>query len=186
MNTPNKLTIARVIITPFFLAAFTINFPHHYIVATLIFVIAALTDSIDGHLARKNNQITTFGKFLDPVADKMLTTAALLGFISKGICSPWPVFLILAREFVVTSMRLICASQNIVVPANIWGKIKTATQMTFTIIILLWAELVDTYGFLKLNFTTVTNIMIWITAVLAVISGIVYLAQSRKTVDFSK
>ena len=83
-------------------------------------------------------------------------------------------------------MRLISASQNIVVPANIWGKIKTATQMTFTIVILLWGELVEVFGFLKENFHDVTNIMIWITAVLAAVSGIVYLAKAKKTIDFSK
>lgn len=186
MNTPNKLTIARVIITPFFLLAFLSSIPHRFVIACTVFAIAAITDAIDGKLARKNNQVTTFGKLLDPVADKMLTTAALLGFISEGICSVWPVFIILTREFIVTSVRLISASQNVVVPANIWGKIKTATQMVFTVIIMLWGELVETYGFLKLNFHTVTNIMIWITAALAALSGIIYLAQAKKTIDFSK
>lgn len=186
MNTPNKLTIARVIITPFFLLAFLSSIPHRFIIACAVFAVAAITDAIDGKLARKNNQVTTFGKLLDPVADKMLTTAALLGFIAEGICSVWPVFIILTREFIVTSVRLISASQNVVVPANIWGKIKTATQMVFTVIIMLWGELVETYGFLKLNFHMVTNIMIWITAALAAISGVIYLVQAKKTIDFSK
>ncbi len=186
MNTPNKLTVARVIITPFFLLAFLSTHPHRFLIACAIFGIAAITDAIDGKLARKNNQITVFGKLLDPVADKMLTTAALLAFINEGLCTVWPVFLILTREFVITSVRLIAASQNVVVAANIWGKIKTATQMAFTVIIMLWGELVETYGFLRLNFPTVANIMVWITAALAVISGVVYLVQAKKTIDFSK
>ena len=186
MNTPNKLTVARVIITPLFMLAFLSSIPHRFLISAIIFSVASITDAVDGKLARKNNQITTFGKFLDPVADKMLTTAALLAFIQEGICGAWPVFIILTREFIVTSMRLISASQNIVVPANIWGKIKTATQMAFTIIILLWGELVEVFGFLRLNFHFVTNVMIWITAILAAISGIVYLAQAKKTIDFSK
>ena len=186
MNTPNKLTVARVIITPLFMLAFLSPLPHRFLIGAIIFSIASITDALDGKLARKNNQITTFGKFLDPVADKMLTTAALLAFIQEGLCSAWPVFIILTREFIVTSMRLISAAQNIVVPANIWGKIKTATQMAFIIIILLWGELVELKGFLIKDFPTVTNVMIWITAVLAAISGIVYLAQAKKTIDFSK
>ncbi len=186
MNTPNKLTVARVIITPLFMLAFLSSIPHRFLISAIIFSIASITDAVDGKLARKNNQITTFGKFLDPVADKMLTTAALLAFIQEGICGAWPVFIILTREFIVTSMRLISASQNIVVPANIWGKIKTATQMTFTIVILLWGELVEVFGFLRENFYDVTNVMIWITAALAAISGIVYLAKAKKTIDFSK
>ena len=186
MNTPNKLTVARVIITPLFLLTFLSSIPHRFIISAVIFSVAAITDAIDGKLARKHNQITTFGKFLDPVADKMLTTAALLAFIQEGICGAWPVFIILTREFIVTSMRLISASQNIVVPANIFGKIKTATQMTFTILILVWGELVETWGFLVNDFKFVTNIMIWITAVLAAISGIIYLIQAKKTIDFSK
>ena len=163
MNTPNKLTVARVIITPFFLLALLSSIPHRFLIATVVFAVAAITDAIDGKLARKNNQVTTFGKLLDPVADKMLTTAALLAFIVEDICSVWPVFIILTREFIITSVRLIAAAQNVVVAANIWGKIKTATQMTFTIIIMLWGELVEVFGFLKLNFHSVTNVMIWIT-----------------------
>ncbi len=192
MNTPNKLTVARVIITPLFMLAILLPYSHRFLVAGLIFAIASATDAIDGKLARKNNQITTFGKFLDPVADKMLTTAALLAFIQLDICSAWPVFIILTREFIVTSMRLISASQNIVVPANIFGKIKTASQMLFTVLILIWGELLDwnviveKLGFLKDFFQPVSNILIWITAVLAAVSGIIYLIQAKKTIDFSK
>lgn len=186
MNTPNKLTIARVIITPIFMFAVLSSIPHRFFIAAIIFAIASFTDALDGKLARKNNQITTFGKFLDPVADKMLTTAALLAFVQEGICGAWPVFIILTREFIVTSMRLISAAQNIVVPANIFGKIKTASQMVFTVIILVWGGLVEWTGFLVNNFKFVTNIMIWITAILAAISGIIYLVQAKKTIDFSK
>ena len=186
MNTPNKLTVARVIMTPFFLAFLLSSLPHRCLIAAAVFAVASITDAVDGKLARKNNQITTFGKLLDPVADKMLTTAALLAFVAEGLCGVWPVFIILTREFIVTSVRLISAAQGVVVPANIWGKIKTATQMTFTIIILLWGELVEKFGFLELNYPTVCNVMIWVTAVLAAVSGVIYLFKAKKVIDFSK
>ncbi|HBL41002.1 MAG TPA: CDP-diacylglycerol--glycerol-3-phosphate 3-phosphatidyltransferase [Ruminococcaceae bacterium] len=185
MNTPNKLTLARVVMTPFFLGFLLCDLPHHWLIATAIFLLASVTDAIDGKLARKNNQVTTFGQLLDPLADKMLTTAALLAFIHLDLCGVWPVFLILTREFAVTSMRLIAAAQGVVIPANIFGKIKTATQMVFTGMILFWGELVETFGFLKLNFAQVSNGMIWITAVLAVVSGGIYICKAKKVIDFT-
>ena len=108
MNTPNKLTVLRMILAPVFLAVFLAQgIPYHYWWAVLVFSAAAITDAIDGKLARKNDQITVFGKLLDPVADKMLTTAALLGFMQVGLCNIWIVMIVLTREFAVTSVRLI-------------------------------------------------------------------------------
>ncbi len=185
MNTPNKLTLARVILTPVFLLVLLSSVLHHWLIAAMIFLLASVTDAIDGKLARKNNQITTFGQLMDPLADKMLTTAALLAFIHMELCGVWPVFLILTREFAVTSMRLIAAAQGVVIPANIFGKIKTATQMVFTGIILFWGELVESYGFLRLNFAQASNGMIWITAVLAVVSGVIYIVKAKKVIDFT-
>ena len=114
MNTPNKLTIARIIATPVFVAAMLIDFPYHYLVATILFIAASLTDMIDGKMARKYNLITDFGKFLDPLADKMLTTAAFLGFIALdiGYGAVWIAFIVLFREFAVSSVRLIASTSG--------------------------------------------------------------------------
>lgn len=189
MNIPNKLTIARMLITPVFLAVILMDFPHKFIVSAVVFVIASLTDFMDGRLARKNNEITVFGKLLDPVADKMLTTAAMLAFMKMGLCNIWVVMIVLTREFVITSVRLVASAQGVVIPANIWGKVKTACQMTFTILILVLGELQETFNifrFIKfIGFEEFSGILLWITAVLTVISGLTYLAESRKTIDFS-
>ena len=146
MNLPNKLTVARIILTPFYLAAMMINFEYHYLVAAIIFIVASITDFLDGKIARKNNLITTFGKLCDPVADKMLTTAALLAFMQLGLCSVWIVMIVLTREFLVTSFRLVATSQGIVIPAGIWGKLKTASQMVFSIAIMLGIQLIDAFA----------------------------------------
>ena len=99
MNLPNKLTLIRILLTPFYLAAMIIDFDYHYIIAAIIFIVASITDFLDGNIARKRNLVTTFGKLCDPLADKMLTTAALLAFMSIGVCNIWIVMIILTREF---------------------------------------------------------------------------------------
>ena len=129
MNLPNKLTVGRIILVPFFVAAMLIDFPLHHLVALIIFVIASLTDMLDGKIARKNNLVTDFGKFADPLADKILVLAALLCFVQNGYCDCVAVIIVLFREFSVTSIRLISASKGKVVAANIFGKIKTVSQM---------------------------------------------------------
>lgn len=188
MNLPNKLTIFRMILTPFFLAVIiSESIPHHFIYGAILFGIGSLTDFVDGRIARKYNQITVFGKLADPVADKMLTTAALLAFMKFGLCNIWIVMIVLIREFAITSFRLAASAQGVVIPANIYGKLKTISQMVFTLIIMVLGELV----FIKVlpetfNFPLVSNILLWITAVLAVISGVVYIKQSVKLIDFSK
>ena len=125
MNLPNKLTVARCIMTPLFLAVMLMDFPFHNAVALLLFIVASLTDMLDGQIARKRQLITNLGKFLDPLADKMLTTAAFLGFMTKiggaGLC--WAVMLILAREFMVTSVRLLAAKDGTVIAASMAGTI---------------------------------------------------------------
>lgn len=190
MNTPNKLTVSRMIIAPVYLAVMLLEFPHSFLLAVFIFSVGAVTDAIDGKLARKKNEITVFGKLLDPIADKMLTTAALLAFLVLGWCNVWIVMVILTREFAITSIRLIASSQGIVIPANIWGKLKTVAQMTFTIIIMVLAEADELFHiFAKSGFwsqAAVSNILLWITAVLAAVSGIIYIVKSRKLIDFSK
>lgn len=190
MNTPNKLTVFRMLITPVFLGVILLDFPHKFLAAAFVFSIGAVTDAVDGRLARKLDQITVFGKLLDPVADKMLTTAALLAFMQLGLCNVWVVMIVLTREFAVTSIRLIASSQGVVIPANLWGKLKTVTQMTFTILIMLLGEAQDVFGiFPDTGFLTLPRIaggLLWITAFFTLVSGIIYIAQSRKAVDFSK
>lgn len=194
LNLPNILTISRVVITPFFLVTILMEtLPHRFLIACIIFSIASITDAIDGHLARKNNQITNFGKFLDPIADKVLTTAALLAFMSMGLCNIWIVMLVLTREFAIASVRMIAATNGVVIPANVWGKIKTVSQMVFTILIMLLGEvyyiveITDATLFSKLpDISLISNGLLWITAVLTVISGGIYLKNSGKLIDFTK
>ena len=194
LNVPNLLTIARIFITPVFLGVILMDtLPHRFLIACIVFSIGSITDAIDGHLARKNNQITNFGKFLDPIADKILTTSALLAFMSMGLCNIWIVMLVLTREFAIASVRMIAAAGGVVIHANIWGKIKTVSQMTFTILIMLLGEayyIVETsYAelFARLpDLSLVSNGLLWITAILTVISGIIYLNDSKRIIDFTK
>ena len=190
LNLPNKLTLIRMFLAPIYLALMLIEFPYHYIVALAVFAVASLTDMLDGKIARKNNLITVFGKLLDPLADKMLTTAALLAFMREGWCSIWIVMIVLTREFAVAGVRLIATAQGIVIPANYWGKAKTVSQMVFTIVIMLLAELHATFDIFAnagwFTLARVSNIMLWITAVLTVVSGITYFVDSKKLIDFFK
>lgn len=196
LNTPNKLTIARMIITPVFLAVLLWeSLPHRFLIATLIYSIAAITDAIDGKLARKNNQITNFGKLLDPIADKVLTTSALLAFMVMDLCNIWIVMIVLTREFAIASIRMIAAANGVVIPANFWGKLKTVSQMTFTIIIMLLGEvqvLLQTYApdfaaTLPDNLLSwISNGLLWITAILTVISGVIYIKDSKNVIDYTK
>lgn len=188
MNVPNKLTVFRMIVTPLFLLVLLWHsLPHHYLYALILFAVAAITDFADGHIARKQNIITKFGQLLDPVADKMLTTAAYLGLMSLGFCNVWIVMIVLTREFVVTSFRLLASFQNIVVPANIWGKIKTVSQMVSMVLILLLAE----FQYISLipqdfNLALLSNVLLWITTILTVVSGLQYVIKISKQVDITK
>lgn len=196
LNTPNKLTIARMIITPVFLAVLLWEpLPHRFLVATIIYSIAAITDAIDGKLARKNNQITNFGKLLDPIADKVLTTSALLAFMVMDLCNIWIVMIVLTREFAVASIRMIAAANGVVIPANFWGKLKTVSQMTFTIVIMLLGEVQDLLQTYAADFAAtlpdnllslISNGLLWITAILTVISGAIYIKDSKNVIDYTK
>lgn len=188
MNLPNKLTLARMIITPVFMFVFLFEaIPYHQFIGLAIYIAGCVTDFLDGKIARKYNMVTVLGKLADPVADKMLTTAALLVLMDMGLCNLWIVMIVLTREFAVTSIRLVASAQGIVIPANIWGKLKTATQMLFTVAIMLFASL-DGSGLLHADFNLplVSNILLGISAVLAVISGIIYVARGSKLIDFAK
>ena len=137
MNLPNKLTVLRVILVPFFVFFLLYDFiPHHNLIALIIFAVASYTDHLDGKIARRDNLITNFGKFMDPLADKILVISALICFVSGGVISPWFLILIVFREFAVTSIRLVASSGNgKVIAANIWGKAKTVSQIVAIIVI---------------------------------------------------
>lgn len=187
MNLPNKLTLARCIMTPIFLAMMVIDFPHHYAAALLVFILASLTDWLDGKIARKNNLVTNLGKFLDPLADKALTTAAYIGLVQvvSNRSLSWMLFLVLIREFAVTSVRLMAAKDGVVVAASFAGKLKTVMQMVSIIFALTYLE-VKRYSFicdipgLKVVCAWTTLILLWIGVVATVVSGIQYVWQLRK------
>ena len=189
MNLPNKLTLARCILTPVFLACVVIEFPLHYAAALLVFIVASLTDYFDGMIARKHNLVTNLGKFLDPLADKALTTAAFIGFVhmfnSRSL--PWALFLILAREFAVTSVRLLAAKDGVVVAASFAGKLKTVMQMVAIIYMLAFRQVVrinvirDAIGG-NTGVTWGSRIglaLIWISVAATIISGLQYIWQLR-------
>lgn len=140
MNLPNRLTVARILLAPVFLILLMVDFPCHYLAAGLVFGAAALTDLFDGKIARGRGLVTNLGKFLDPIADKMLTTAAFLGFLAVGKLDVFAVMLILSREFMVTSVRLMAAKGDVVMAASIWGQGKTVAQFTSILVMLVALE----------------------------------------------
>lgn len=182
MNLPNKLTILRVILVPFFILFFYLeSVPCNYTIAFVLFAAASVTDALDGHIARKNNLITTFGKFLDPLADKVLVVSALCCFTEKGLMSAIPLIIIIAREFMVSGLRLVTANEGVVVAAGIWGKLKTAFTMVAIVAILLFCCL-DMTDRLRI----VSDILIWVSTALTIISGAVYLKGYWKYIDTDK
>ena len=185
MNTPNKITVFRIFLVPVFLALFLLDIPYRFFVSAALFSLAAATDALDGRLARKNNLVTVFGQFLDPIADKMLVTAALLGFLNEKLCNIWIVLVILVREFVITSLRLIASSQGTVIPANIFGKIKTVMQMVSTIVVMVLCGINDIVQ-LPFDVVLLSNILLGASALMGVISAVIYYKESRNVIDFSK
>lgn len=141
MNTANKITILRILLIPVFMIVLMFK-PSLYcdIAAAVIFVIAAATDGVDGYVARKYNQITDFGKFIDPLADKLLVATALICLVEMGRISAWMAVIIIAREFIVTSLRIVAMSKGVVIAAEMTGKIKTVIQIIATVIVLLFNE----------------------------------------------
>ena len=187
MNLPNRLTVIRIILTPVFLGLFLSGLEHHFLWGLIVFAVGSFTDFLDGKIARKNGIVTVFGQLADPVADKILTTAALLAFMQFDLCNIWIIMIVLLREFTITSFRLVATAQGVVIPANIYGKLKTVSQMVFSLVIMILAELNES-GILGESFplTAVSNGLLWITAVLCVVSGVIYVKQSVKLIDFSK
>ena len=185
MNLPNKLTVARILLVPFFVAALLIDFPLNNLAAQALFGAASITDLLDGKIARKHGLITDFGKFADPLADKILVISALLCFVQLGLCDCVAVIIVLFREFTVTSIRLIAASKGKVIAANIWGKVKTVTQMVavITIIVLRAAQeilimLSLTPAWLDGALFITGEVLVWISTFFAILSGVIYIKQN--------
>ncbi len=184
MNLPNKLTMMRVVLVPVFMvfAAFgqigTAAYnPYAHLAAGIVFAIASFTDFLDGYLARKYHLVTDFGKFMDPLADKMLTTAAFIYMLADGVCSPVVLALILFREFAVAGVRMIAAGSGTVIAANIWGKVKTVLQMLTVLVYYFVPFFMGSSD--MLGFSLVTQVLCWLVAVVTVLSGAIYLWQNR-------
>ena len=202
MNLPNKLTILRILLIPIFMLIivpipqwmvdasilsfinpqFTAvnNFINNYgnYVAALIFIIASSTDALDGYIARKTKQITKFGKFLDPIADKLLVTAALIALVERGDLSTWVAVIIIGREFMITGLRLVAASEGIVIAASSWGKIKTITQMVAII-----AMLFKNYPIRWLFDFPFDGVIMFLAVVATIYSAYDYIVKNGKVID---
>lgn len=192
MNLPNKLTLLRCCLVPVFLLFIYLTaVPYNYLIALIIFMVASATDALDGHIARKNNLITNFGKFLDPLADKVLVISTLTVFVDLKVMGAIPLIIIITREFMVSGLRLVVADEGVVVPAGIWGKLKTAFTMITIIFALLWLSILNDFAFnISANTGNIINIiiqvLIWISTALTIISGLVYLKAFGKYIDTEK
>ena len=171
MTTANKLTLARVALIPVFLVILYLDFPYARCAAFGVFVVACLTDFVDGYIARHYNQVTNFGKFMDPLADKLLVCSAMICLIPVGKLPAWIVIIIIAREFIISGFRLIASDNGIVIAASYWGKFKTVSQM-FMIILLI----ADFGGI----FVMIENVLIWVSLILTVVSLIDYIAKNKQ------
>lgn len=187
MNTPNKLTLLRVLLVPFFIFFLLMpGIPYNYLIALVIFVVASLTDWFDGKLARKHDLVTNFGKFLDPLADKILVTAALLCMQALGLCNVVAVIIIIFREFLVTSLRLIAVEGGVVIAASIWGKVKTAFTMFAMTVVFVLLALQDASLLTSWNLPLISDVLMWIAAALTLLSGAHYLWKNRSLVNTMK
>lgn len=179
MNTPNKLTVGRMILVPFlviFLLTEWGGAANRYI-SLVIFVAASITDWFDGYLARKNNLVTNFGKFMDPLADKLLVCSALICLVELDKLEAWIVIIIIAREFIISGFRLIAAENGVVIAANYWGKFKTVSQMIMIILLIL-----DFGGI----FAILETVFIWLSLALTIISLMTYIVQNRKVLSMQE
>ena len=173
MNLPNKLTIVRVCLIPFFVAALLFDHGNNYtmrIVANVLFILASLTDLFDGKIARTYNMVTNFGKFMDPLADKLLVCSALICLIELGQLPAWVVIVIISREFIISGFRLVAADNGVVIAASYWGKFKTTFQMIAVILLI--------FDIPALRM--VTNITVVIAVALTIISLVDYVAKNYR------
>lgn len=173
MNLANKITLVRVFLIPIFVIILLTNIlpaPLNRYIALAIFIIASLTDTLDGYIARSRNMVTNLGKFMDPLADKMLVISAMICLIELGNLKAWVVIIIVAREFIVTGFRLIAASNNVVIAASWWGKLKTISQMLMVIFLLANIE--------GVVFEAINDFLIVLTVAFTVISGVDYIVKN--------
>lgn len=176
MNLPNKLTVLRVCMVPVFVVFMlwsNLGTAGRYI-AALIFILASMTDWLDGYLARKNNLVTDFGKFMDPIADKLLVCSAMICLVEQGLLASWMVIVIIGREFIISGFRLVASDKGIVIAASYWGKFKTVFQMIMVILLIL-----NLGGI----WNTIAQVITWIALILTVISLADYLKKNWSVLD---
>jgi len=179
MNLPNKITIFRVIMIPVFLVLLLVpGIPYGNYIATAVFVIACASDALDGHIARKYNLVTNFGKFMDPLADKLLVCSALICFVELSYMPAWVVIVITAREFIISGFRTLAADNGVVIAAGVWGKLKTIVQMVMCIVLLLQLP----FGFMNV----VEQILIYLALALTVISLVEYIWKNKNILAETK
>lgn len=176
MNTPNKLTCLRMIMIPFFVLFMLTDFAgaSSKWIALALFVIASFTDFLDGYLARRDNLVTNFGKFMDPLADKLLVCSALICFVQTGQLAAWIVIIIISREFIISGFRLIASDNGIVIAASYWGKFKTVSQMIMIILLI-----IDMSGI----FNVLENAFVWIALILTVVSLCDYIIKNKQVIS---
>lgn len=173
MNLPNKLTMGRIFAIPVFIVIFLMDYRY---AAAVVFILAALTDMLDGHIARKRNLVTNFGKLMDPLADKLLVMSALICLAQVGDVAGWMVIVILGREFIITGMRQVAAAQGIVIAAGTTGKIKTITQMIAIPLLIL-----ENWPFSMLGFNLPMDVIfLWIALIMTVVSGAEYIVKNKQ------
>lgn len=172
MNLPNKLTVLRVLLIPFFVLFTLVDLVPGYskYIAVLIFIAASLTDLLDGKIARKYNLVTNFGKFMDPLADKLLVCAALICLVSEELLPAWMVIIIISREFIISGFRLVASDNGVVIAASYWGKFKTAFQMIAVVLLIVKIDALS----------VVTDIFLWAAVVLTVVSLMDYIKKNHK------
>ncbi|HHU72863.1 MAG TPA: CDP-diacylglycerol--glycerol-3-phosphate 3-phosphatidyltransferase [Clostridiales bacterium] len=176
MNLPNRITLFRVIMIPVFLLVYlNQNITYNNYIAGAIFLIAAFSDFLDGYIARKQNLITNFGKFMDPLADKLLVSAALICFVEFNLLPSWIAFIIIAREFIISGFRLVASDNGVVIAASWWGKIKTNLQMIMSVMLIINLD----FPFIN----TLETIVIYLALILTVVSLIDYLIKNKSVLQ---
>ena len=204
MNLPNKLTLTRILLVPVFMVFVSLTSlsgiadgsfqPTYYLIAGIVFAAASFTDFLDGHLARKWNMVTDFGKFADPLADKLLTTVAFIYMMRDGVCSPVVPCIILAREFAVSGLRMVAAGakDGKVIAANMWGKVKTVLQMLSIIFYFFGMSIASMsatgaeQGVRQILVISISMVLCWLVAAVTAISGIKYLWDNRSFINTAK
>lgn len=189
MNLPNKLTVLRVLLIPLFVVLVSLpDIPGSMLFAALVFALASLTDFFDGHIARKRDLVTDFGKFMDPLADKILTTTAIIYMLVDGVCDPIALLIILAREFTVAGVRMVAADGGKVIAASFFGKVKTVLQMVTILAYYLSAGLQQLDVIFANSYTPqiATYVLMWVVAAVTLLSGIQYIWQNRSFVNTTK